>query len=177
MFVQVSHDGTWHLQASGSKVWHLEPTEELRRIAEDSSTLPPGEIDITCETGDLLLVNTRLWWHRTTIPDTADAEDKLSVSYARDIRIDGDGGESSSMTNVEGLFATKEIDEGDVIMTAGEMPDVCLPVSKHPNCEVADTEDGELVLVATRAIREGEFFTVGSDSDSDSEDGDCSDDD
>eukprot|EP00550_Attheya_septentrionalis_P010655 CAMPEP_0198298958 /NCGR_PEP_ID=MMETSP1449-20131203/42818_1 /TAXON_ID=420275 /ORGANISM="Attheya septentrionalis, Strain CCMP2084" /LENGTH=45 /DNA_ID= /DNA_START= /DNA_END= /DNA_ORIENTATION= len=24
--------------------------------------------DITCQEGDILLVNTRLWWHRTTIP-------------------------------------------------------------------------------------------------------------
>ena len=35
-----------------------------------------------------------------------------------------------------------------------------------PNCEVAETEDGDLVLVTIRPVDEGEFFTVAPDDDS-----------
>ena len=79
----ISHDGTWHYQLSGSKTWHLRPTQELLDIwSSDSSNAEgddicdvqlPGkdeELTITCEEGDVILCNTRLWWHRTEISPT-----------------------------------------------------------------------------------------------------------
>jgi len=114
----VSHDGTWHYQLSGRKTWYLRPTQELiqKNIKsvnddddnddDDESTLLRKRIQVDCFEGDVLLVNTRLWWHRTEIPVQPMAEEEYtkrnngdmdretirkttralpSVSYARDI--------------------------------------------------------------------------------------------
>ena len=66
---------------------------------------------VVVEPGDVLIINTRLWWHATLIPNTAHATDGLSFSYARDIYFNGDGGPDDAgaaecdMTNVDQLFA------------------------------------------------------------------------
>mmetsp|Transcript_52197 Transcript_52197/g.77874 ORF Transcript_52197/g.77874 Transcript_52197/m.77874 type:complete len:279 (-) Transcript_52197:114-950(-) len=103
----ISYDGTWHYQLSGSKTWHLRPTNELVRHIhklqqhQEDNEQQEQKIDavsVTCSEGDVLLVDTRLWWHRTTIPpqdpivlndsdgDAAAAYSAVpSVSYARDV--------------------------------------------------------------------------------------------
>ena len=78
----VSHDGTWHFQWSGVKEWHLRPTEELMKRWRDKRRNVPthvqsdtgligsedGRVVVKCSEGDVLIVNTRLWWHKTVIP-------------------------------------------------------------------------------------------------------------
>lgn len=41
-------------------------------------------LKVECQDGDMLLINTRLWWHSTELPSTDDAKDCVSLSYARD---------------------------------------------------------------------------------------------
>ena len=45
-------------------------------------------VKLTCRAGDVLLINTRRWWHHTEIPDTSSFPDQLSISYARDWKIE-----------------------------------------------------------------------------------------
>eukprot|EP01062_Namystynia_karyoxenos_P067943 TRINITY_DN62093_c0_g1_i1.p2 TRINITY_DN62093_c0_g1~~TRINITY_DN62093_c0_g1_i1.p2 ORF type:complete len:413 (+),score=112.98 TRINITY_DN62093_c0_g1_i1:67-1305(+) len=163
----VTHCGTWHLQLQGAKTWHLRPTEEL---LQRNPSLSP--CTVTCRPGDVLVVNTRLWWHRTELPDTRGAAEGLSVSYARDFRLvdaqpgggdADDDDESADMTNVEGLYAPQVVPAGSVVATADDMPDCSLPRSKEPNCVVTDTKVGRrtvMALVALREIAAGEWFSV-----------------
>ena len=129
----ISHDGTWHYQLSGRKTWYIRPTDTLiRKIQEQNENNPSHEIkyaanthtkhnakntsikqyftrnsdaiQIDCRKGDILLLNTRLWWHKTELPiqepllsimnesnDTSKVKKDVifggapSVSYARDI--------------------------------------------------------------------------------------------
>ncbi|KAG8459157.1 hypothetical protein KFE25_002564 [Diacronema lutheri] len=78
----LSHDGTWHYQLSGRKAWRLRPTDELlealvpkRRGAGGAAVPrpPSAHEEIVCHAGDVLLINTRLWWHSTTLPRTVGA--------------------------------------------------------------------------------------------------------
>lgn len=173
----VSHDGTWHYQLSGYKRWYLRPTEELLETCpEATSTI------IDCHEGDVIVVNTRLWWHRTVIPP----QPTPSVSYARDFYIkaaadDGAEGESQQepMSNVDGLYAANDVECDTIIFTEHDMPDCELPHSSiNPNCKVVELDDGSSALVSTRLIRSGEFFCVAEDeeSDDDEEDDDKEDD-
>ena len=53
-----------HMQVCGSKVWHLRMTQELKRsvgIAVEQSVT----CSVPCDAGDVLFINTRLWWHQT----------------------------------------------------------------------------------------------------------------
>ncbi|KAJ1627509.1 hypothetical protein T492DRAFT_1024066 [Pavlovales sp. CCMP2436] len=174
---ELSHDGTWHFQLSGRKLWRLRPTDELL----NSTRCALGPAEVMCAPGDVILINTRLWWHSTELPPseggrTRGTSPALSISYARDFRLRGlaaggaaggsDGSDAGDMTNVDGLFATEAIRKGTAILTADEMPDVELPVSADPNCEVReDARTGQLVLVAKRNIASGTFFTIPADSD------------
>ena len=168
----VSHDGTWHYQLSGRKRWYLRPTEELLEKIPDCTS-----VCIDCEEGDVLVINTRLWWHRTVIP----RQPNPSVSYARDFYMTPSRPtlDDSSMTNVDGLYASNDIEEGTIIFTEDDMPDCELPHSTtHPNCEVVQLEDGTHAVVSCRKICAGEFFCVAendSSSDDDQEDDDASD--
>jgi len=91
----ISHDGTWHYQLSGIKSWFIRPTDTLLSQMEEGETdkVPKSDIQFTnhcsekysdssnkhdhllenviqinCEQGDILLINTRLWWHKTELP-------------------------------------------------------------------------------------------------------------
>ncbi|CAE7748929.1 Gapdh, partial [Symbiodinium pilosum] len=70
----IQHSGTWHVQLKGEKVWTLKPTEELRMKVP--SLKRTGRVQVRCRQGDVLCINTRLWWHSTHIP----ARCKLSLS-------------------------------------------------------------------------------------------------
>ena len=73
------------MQLSGTKVWHVRRAER----AEEAPTR------LLCRAGDLLLVNTRLWAHRTELPSTLHAHERLSVSCARDFFLSTPAGESA----------------------------------------------------------------------------------
>jgi hypothetical protein len=81
----ISHSGTWHMQLAGSKVWSLRPNpaadwpagssaQEALQLVQRHGTKEPGSdvsrLRISCHAGDLLLLNTRLWFHSTQIPAT-----------------------------------------------------------------------------------------------------------
>lgn len=194
----VEHDGTWHLQVCGSKVWYLRPTETLlaswRGDSGSGGTVGAAAsakgVRVVVEAGDVLVVNTRLWWHRTEIPDTRTAADGLSVSLARDIFLgkaasgegvgggDDDDGLTASQSstqlvnNFEGLYAADAIKEGTVVLTEDEMPECELPrVADNPSLGLTNLPDGRMALVAVRDIAAGENFSLApSDSENDSDD-------
>ena len=76
----VTHDGTWHFQLSGAKVWHLRATEALAASLGRPAGSPPLRVRVTVRPGQVLLVDTRQWWHHTELPCTLGAEEELSVS-------------------------------------------------------------------------------------------------
>jgi hypothetical protein len=89
----IEHDGTFHHQLLGSKLWKLRPTLELReRCDRDHDLALLDSYEIMVEEGDVFVINTKLWWHQTELPPSfADmSEDRSwSVSYARDLYLDG----------------------------------------------------------------------------------------
>jgi hypothetical protein len=170
----ISHDGTWHYQLSGIKRWLLRPTSQLWNQLLKRGELPETPIVIDCNQGDVLIVNTRLWYHQTLLPP----QPQPSVSYARDFWIKRSatgavgpercGGIVTRMTNVDGLYATDNISEGTILFREEEMPDCELHRSvTDPNCEVVELEDGTHAVVSIRRILAGEFFCVGESSDED----------
>ena len=195
---QIEHDGTWHYQLRGKKRWYIRPTEDLlSRIRDtrksdsklkysDAHLLEQGSrLVAECCPGDVLIINTRLWWHRTEIPAS-----ELSISYARDVffavrerdqgsaAVEGhaaqgeeeDGGadaeagagaDAFDMCNVESFRVEGFFEQGSVIWEEEELPPVPLPTSRQPNCELMIWEPtGKTVLVALRDIEEGEHLTV-----------------
>lgn len=167
----VSHDGTFHYQLSGVKEWFVRPTEQLLRqcslpISTDTAT------KIECRDSDVIIVNTRLWFHRTSIPP----QKYPSVSYARDFRLENSSVDSKvgEMMNVDGLYATNDVGTGTIVFTESDMPSCELHRSStNPNCHVVELEDGTSAVVSIRPIASGEFFTVPeSDNDDSSENGD-----
>jgi hypothetical protein len=196
----ISHDGTWHYQLSGTKRWLLRPTAKLmehlqERLSEDnfsswssSSSEESHQIQVDCHPGDVLVINTRLWKHQTVIPP----QPEPSVSYARDFWVhpkkppsEKDDGASNTanandaaattMTNVDGLYAADDIDQGTIIFKEADMPDCELHRSStNANCEVVELEDGTGAIVSSRPIAAGEFFCVveSSDEEEEEEEGD-----
>ncbi|CAM9773899.1 unnamed protein product, partial [Heterosigma akashiwo] len=206
----VIHDGTWHYQLSGTKIWRLRPTTELmnhlkqhkqeqvsgtkRKIddtntnANESNKSENNYIEVECKQGDIIVLNTRLWWHSTVIP----AQNVPCISYARDIYFpdsvaakamvqeDGSNNNSmdqSSMTNIDGTYAAEDIEAETIIFTEHTMPNCEMHRSKiDPNCQVVELEDEEtggsyMAVVSLRDIKAGEFFCVmESDDDAEGED-------
>lgn len=192
----VSHDGTWHYQAKGSKMWYLRPAESPEWgdhpiVVENVShafkkRLPHLDFSdkierlgvLVCE-GDVIIVNTRLWWHQTRIPCTT--KRGLSISYARDFFCDElrikDTNASNAIAlagvtydNVDGLYASRRVTAGEIVLTESELPDCSLPRSDDPTCEIAWLEDGTGALIALKNLRAGDWLTVApSDDESESE--------
>ena len=76
--------GTLHWQAAGSKRWRLRSCGGNWPIG----SLPPGEgavSEILAEAGSLLLINTALLLHTTTIP----SQQVLTLSYAWEFELEG----------------------------------------------------------------------------------------
>jgi hypothetical protein len=168
----VSHDGTWHYQLSGTKQWYLRPSPKCMVHLQSHlghelhPSLQETPIRFDCMEGDVIVVNTRLWFHRTVIPP----QEFPSVSYARDFRETKETGvteeSSDGMKNVDGLYATNDIEAGTIIFTEKDAPDNELHRSSvNPNCEVVEMDDGTGAVVSSRAIAEGEFFCVPESSD------------
>lgn len=189
----VSHDGTWHYQLSGCKEWHIRPTAELikrrnddgrkgkvQKSADPSATAgvagsEEGRVIVKCHEGDVLMLNTRLWWHKTIIPPQptckGDGKAVPSVSYARDVYFDESDGLGSTkkddgkMSNLDGLYAADNIDKDTIIFTEEDMPDCELHRSEDPNCELVQLESGLGAIVSRRPIAAGEFFCIAESSD------------
>ena len=89
----IQHDGTFHHQLLGNKLWKLRPTLELReRCDRDHDLALFDSYDILVEEGDVFVINTKLWWHQTGLPPSSADMSKdrsWSVSYARDLYLDG----------------------------------------------------------------------------------------
>lgn len=157
----VSHDGTWHYQLAGRKTWTLRASSGMRRHLNQYFAKDWNEeqrLTITIEQGDILVVNTRLWFHQTIIPPQATP----SVSYARDFCLDTSN-ETRHMTNMDGLYATEDIDEGTILFRETDMPSCELHRAIRAdtsNCAVVELDDGTSAVVSTRRIAAGEFFCV-----------------
>ncbi|CAJ1379314.1 unnamed protein product [Effrenium voratum] len=150
----IQHSGTWHVQLKGEKVWTLSPTAELQK--QVPSLKGAGRVRVHCKEGDVLCINTRLWWHKTHIPPNC----KLSMSVARDMYLDGTRPGACDMTNVEGHYALRPIRKGAVIFTEEEAPQLQLPRSSDANCELQESQSGGLVVAAKRAVKKGEWFSL-----------------
>jgi hypothetical protein len=90
----VEVDGTWHVQCQGSKTWHVRPCVGAAgapwgpHITTDADAdadadvgagmvpvrRPPSPRTITCHRGDMLVINTRTWFHATEIPPQVDGD-------------------------------------------------------------------------------------------------------
>jgi U3 small nucleolar RNA-associated protein 6 len=177
----ISHDGTWHYQLSGTKRWFLRPTGKLLEHLKEklsseefSSWTESTRIQVDCHRGDVLVVNTRLWNHQTIIPSS---QTEPSVSYARDFWVHGkvtqkeeENNDSCYMTNLDGLYATNDVEKGTIIFKETNMPDCELHRSAtNPNCEVVELEDGTSAVVSCRPIAAGEFLCVPESSDEEEE--------
>ena len=194
----VSHNGTWHYQLSGCKTWHIRPTTELLSKLQENNNSNYNhhafqfinnhdkKIQIDCQKGDVLIINTRLWWHKTIIPPQQQHHHHPvpSVSYARDFYLEPPSTNNSiptkqsseGMTNVDGLYASNPIANGTLLFTEKDMPDCELHRSKtNPNCELVTLEDGRAAVVSCRDIATGEFFCIAesSDEEEDYDDDDC----
>ena len=133
--------------------------------------------------GDIFMLNTRLWWHKTEL--LKDDTSECSISIARDFYCpavslsskrqrsdegneEARGGNESNdsedediFTNRDGIYAAKAVSAGQVILTEAEMPDCELVRSQKPNAFVSENADtGEGCLVALRDIAPGEFLSV-----------------
>ena len=193
----VDHSGTWHVQLSGKKTWIVRPCAEACDWQASPPVLDEGKegvvsegrggtrLRIDCEEGDLLLINTRAWWHRTELLPQKGAG--FSISYARDFYLGSAasvpakagagsaGGTASPMcgvkTNDETLdprmFAARRFKAGEVVLE--ELPDAELPRADDPNCAFAELDDGSEALVALRRIHQDEPLTVGVGEESDGE--------
>jgi len=183
----ISHSGTFHYQISGSKIWRLRPTDELWKNSENDLN-EDTIFEIECREGDVIVLNTRLWWHSTSLPSTSNARGGCSISIARDLHFNKDLSDeltADGLTNVDGIYAPRDIEEGTVVFRESDMPDAELHRVKHGdhNCEVVELEeeeeeegegegegeDGEettmMAVVSTRQIKAGEFYTLPESSD------------
>jgi len=149
----IEHSGTWHIQLHGTKVWTLHPTVELCR--QNRSWKAKDEVQVRCKPGDVLCINTRLWWHRTHIP----GKTELCMSVARDMYLDGTEPETPDFTNVRGHYATKVFQKDAVVFTEDDAPDLELPRSRNSNCGLRDM-CGQLIVIAKRRITPGEWFSI-----------------
>jgi hypothetical protein len=180
----IEHNGgTFHYQVTGTKIWTVRPTDELRAMCDGVDIALKGSYIHVVEEGDIFVINTRLWWHQTEIPGRTTRSDddngnkggmgngycNLSVSYARDIYLDGtkplNPHTRMHMSNKDGAWATAFIPEGTVLLTEADPP-ICRTSNRiGANCRlvvVGDENEGEeqLALVTLRDIKEGEDYVM-----------------
>jgi hypothetical protein len=176
---------------STNKKRKLSESDDVQINANAGDEEEMDYIVVECKQGDILLLNTRLWWHSTLIPTQ---DDVPCISYARDIYFvrsknatttmtaetsdkseeGDDSNKQSSMTNIDGTYAAEDIEASTVLFTEHTMPDCELHRSKtDPNCQLVELEDeatGEIYMavVSLRDIKAGEFFCI-AESDDDEE--------
>ena len=103
--------------------------------------------------------------------DDDDDDDDDADSNNEDDDEDEDEDEDVKMANLEGIYASRNVPKGNIVLRQSELPDCSLPESYEYNCEVVEIDDGTLALVATEDIVAGDWLTV-SFSDESSEDDD-----
>lgn len=184
----VSHDGTWHFQAQGRKDWVVHPSDS-GEWGDKRPVLPKNNkyLQLSIEEGDVLCINTRLWWHQTIL----NPGPELVISYARDfydpamarpnkdkyIKLDNDkneedvaGERDEEYMNADGIYASRDFDAGEVVLVEADLPDCALPRADDANCEVGELPDGQMALVSRMSIKAGDWLTVApSDNESDAE--------
>ena len=175
----IQHDGTFHYQLAGTKLWKIRPTEELVKQMQKKTQIAGGNstassfkpsYSLLQHPGDIIVINTRLWWHHTELPPQND-NTGVSVSYARDIYLDGNTPPTDlpeeSMSNKEGAWAMGFIEKGTLMYT----DDPSLPMMQRTtnkseaNCTLveldeSDGHDTKWALEALRDIQESEFFVL-----------------
>lgn len=171
----VSHDGTFHIQCSGSKHWLIRPadTEDWNEGNDGIPTIisdcNSNRLKIEVEAGDLLVINTRAWFHETIIPATG--KRGYSLSYARDFYYNNPEQSNNNTntpfaqyTNVDTLYAVNKLKKNELIMREKEMYRTALLRSDNPSCEIGimQNEKGkeEYVLLAKRDLNVGDFLTI-----------------
>ena len=141
----IEHDGTFHHQLVGDKLWKLRPTLELRQLCDEKhDTALLDSYEILVQEGDVFVINTRLWWHQTEIPPG------WSVSYARDLYLDpqgvtktnpeepdGDEPAVESVSNREVSWASGFIEKGTTLVVADEI--------EEEDVSDVDEHDGDTV--------------------------------
>eukprot|EP00746_Dinoflagellata_sp_MGD_P150956 gnl/MRDRNA2_/MRDRNA2_82699_c0_seq1.p1 gnl/MRDRNA2_/MRDRNA2_82699_c0~~gnl/MRDRNA2_/MRDRNA2_82699_c0_seq1.p1 ORF type:complete len:478 (+),score=62.89 gnl/MRDRNA2_/MRDRNA2_82699_c0_seq1:54-1487(+) len=68
---------TWHIQCSGTKTWLVRPASELQlwsaagylrpQLGTPADAQGHRRLKVLCEEGDMLIINTQLWWHQTQL--------------------------------------------------------------------------------------------------------------
>eukprot|EP00746_Dinoflagellata_sp_MGD_P109508 gnl/MRDRNA2_/MRDRNA2_46905_c0_seq1.p1 gnl/MRDRNA2_/MRDRNA2_46905_c0~~gnl/MRDRNA2_/MRDRNA2_46905_c0_seq1.p1 ORF type:complete len:443 (-),score=60.95 gnl/MRDRNA2_/MRDRNA2_46905_c0_seq1:487-1815(-) len=162
---EVSHSATWHLQVAGRKVWTIRPSDELMAAdgLERVAVANGQTFTVAAEPGDLLMLNTRLWLHSTQIPNTEEAADSLSFSYARDIFFADDVKPKAQHHAVNELATNVFIPEGSIVFDEyylSRYEGYELPTSSDPTCILNMKDDGSSAWVACRDIHPGEAFTT-----------------
>ncbi len=153
--------------------------ESWKKEEKEGNMGEKTRLNICCNKGDILVLNTRLWWHMTNLPvqPTASTDDNMSVpsvSYARDMYFRQTHGsenddQAENMTNLDGLYASNDIEAGTIVFRESSMPNCELHRTKdNPNCEIIELDCGEGAVVSCRNIKAGEFFCI---MESDSEEG------
>ena len=195
----VSHEGTWHLQVAGAKRWAIRPAADRGwghggppqivstppagkatkpRTAERAKQTTAPALIVECQPGDILIINTRLWFHATTLPVTGPRG--ISMSYARDFLapalrrpgavVSAAGVRANAYMNVDSVYAERDLTAGTTVLTEADMPDCALMRDADPNCAVAEDEDGAMALVAIKDIACGDWLTVAPTSSDDDDD-------
>ena len=138
----------------------IRPTKELAELStndwEESSRL-----EVTVEAGDVFFLNTRLWWHQTSLPSSTST---LSISVARDVFL-GEGGEEAveGLTNIDGVYAPNDLAKGTIVFKEDDAPDAELhrtSAKDKANCEVIELDDGMMAVVTTKDVKAGEFLSI-----------------
>ena len=118
--------------------------------------------------GDLIIINTALWYHSTELPSTRAATGGLCLSFARDFYLGGASAaadEEVDMANLQDSWATSDVPKGTVIVTDKEQEDWEATLGSFnsdgiPNCELRTTKKGVNKVVAMRDINEGESLIL-----------------
>lgn len=174
----IQHDGTFHYQFSGAKIWKIRPTQEMLQRCKKrvpSMRISEEPITIVVQTGDILVLNTCLWWHATELPPS----DVESISFARDIYLrneqDSSCDSSSSSTTSEamnfqeGAWAVGFLEKGTLLYMESEEPPSIMaraPTKSEANCQIIELHDPEKhegcrwAIEALRDIQESEFFVL-----------------
>lgn len=172
----------------GHKTWFVRPCAEAHDWESSPPVLAEGKesvvkegrgglrLRIDCERGDLLLINTRAWYHRTVINPQAASD--LSISYARDFYLPGaqreteaggDGDKGNDDVLDPRMYAKRNFKPEEIILTEDDLPDADFPRSADPNCSMAVLDDDSEALVSLRRIAKGEPLTIGVGDESDAD--------
>jgi hypothetical protein len=170
-----------------SDEWGGDPPTLSHKTGAEKGPNGGWRLRIRVGAGEMLFINTRLWWHRTEIEEQTGGPKGLSISYARDFYLDsseddedededGDGqndedeaGEADASGALKAnapdtldprMRAKQDTAAGGTLLRGEEIPEG-LPCSVEANCEIFEEgEQAERVLVALRAVCVGEALTI-----------------